>query len=149
VPHSHFPWPVRVLVPVAAVGLLSGSILLTHWWRSAHPRATPSTRTAATQPHPDAHHEARMGDVEHIPVAATRFDHARLVKLAEAKDTLGFTEMERRGRLFLVPSGTGILVIDRTPDLCEVRVLEGEHRGKSGWLHSECVMERNLTSPAR
>jgi hypothetical protein len=144
--HSHFPWPIRVLVPIAAVGQLVVVALVAHRQRSARPRLTP---TAATRPHPDATHEVRLRDAKEIPVAATRYEHARMMKLLKAGDDTGLTEMHDRRRTFLVPAGTGLLVIDRTPELCEVRVLEGEHRGKAGWLNSACVVERNLTSPAR
>ena len=58
------------------------------------------------------------------------------VKLAVAKDYLGMAKMESRGRLFRVPSGTKARVIDIGFEKREVRVMEGEHFGQSGWATS-------------
>lgn len=59
-----------------------------------------------------------------------------LVKLAVAKDYLGMAQMEIGGRLFRVPSGTKARVIEIGLEKREVRIMQGDHIGQSGWVNS-------------
>lgn len=58
-----------------------------------------------------------------------------LTKLSVANDTLGIAEMMLRGRAFGVESGTKVLIIDNGFDVRQVRILEGQMLGRSGWVN--------------
>jgi hypothetical protein len=60
-------------------------------------------------------------------------------KASVAKDTIGVAAMVLSGRLFEVPSGTKCLVIDRTFAARQVRIMEGDQFGASGWVAYEWV----------
>jgi len=59
------------------------------------------------------------------------------IKACNAKDYIGVAQMEALGKLFVVSNGTKVLVIDRHTFSREVRILEGNATGKSGWLPYE------------
>ena len=56
---------------------------------------------------------------------------------ALANDSFGVAELEISGRMFGVPNGTKVLIIDSSFATRRVRVLEGYAVGKSGWLPYE------------
>ena len=64
---------------------------------------------------------------------------SRFTELAVAKDYLGMAGMEGAGQVFPVPSGTKVKVIDRGVITSEVRVMEGQHIGDSGFVPAEFV----------
>jgi len=60
-----------------------------------------------------------------------------------ANDTFGRTELLTSGRIFVVPDGTEVLMLDSGWSIfvCKVRILEGEHLGQTGWIPVEWVTE--------
>ena len=72
-----------------------------------------------------------------VPVAISATAEARLTRLANAKDAIGFRQMFLSGQAFAVQSGTDVLVIDRGFLTSEVRILAGPHAGKSGFVPSD------------
>ncbi|TFZ82127.1 hypothetical protein [Candidatus Macondimonas diazotrophica] len=60
--------------------------------------------------------------------------YGAFMKLAIAKDYLGMAQMEASGSLFSVPSGTKARIIDRGFERRLVRIMEGKHFGRSGWV---------------
>ncbi|QDT76354.1 DUF4339 domain-containing protein [Lacipirellula limnantheis] len=74
-----------------------------------------------------------------VYVCVTESAFSRFVELAVAKDYLGMAEMELAGQVFTVPSGTKVKVIGRGFLKREVRVMEGQHIGGSGFVPQEFV----------
>lgn len=72
-------------------------------------------------------------------VAVTKEALNELNKAANAKDEIGYEQIFLQGNAFLVKSGTSVLVLDNDVFTVKVRILEGEHRGKSGWVPYEWV----------
>ena len=54
-----------------------------------------------------------------------------------AKDYIGMAQLESVGKVFPVPNGTRVLVINSAFAVRQVRVLEGNAYGRSGWLPYE------------
>lgn len=60
-----------------------------------------------------------------------------------ADDKLGYSQMLGAGRLFVVDNGTAVKVIDiKFLGKTEVRVLEGDYFGESGWIASEFIVSK-------
>lgn len=62
-----------------------------------------------------------------------------LLKAFRAKDNYGVAELINQGRVFKVTPNTKAKVIGRTITLYELRILEGNNQGKSGFLPVEYV----------
>jgi hypothetical protein len=79
------------------------------------------------------------------------FSYIALMKAVKASDKVGFAELVSQGQLVEVSNRTRVLVIERhtSPvvtggvDAVEVRILDGEHRGKSAWI-SEALVARMI-----
>jgi hypothetical protein len=65
--------------------------------------------------------------------------YRELTKLAVADDMLGIGELVASGRAFAVESGTKASVIETGFERRRVRVLEGRHFGKAGWVTKSLV----------
>lgn len=76
-------------------------------------------------------------DTAHLAVDEESMD--LWTKACVAKDYIGMAQLEASGRVFPVPNGTKVLVIDSSFAIKKVRVLEGDAYGKSGWLPYEWV----------
>lgn len=77
-----------------------------------------------------------------IIVSVSEVALERFIKASIANDRLGVAQMVLNGEGFLVQSGTKILVIDSTTFQRKVRILEGEHFGRSGWVPYEWVITK-------
>lgn len=66
--------------------------------------------------------------------------NSRLTKLLIAEDKVGVAEMVVEGKAFIVPKGTRAKILAFGLLTCEVRVMEGYHFGRSGFLPTEFVM---------
>lgn len=64
------------------------------------------------------------------------------VSVCVAKDDAGMLGLMRTGRIFLVPVGTRVKVIDVGFGSVRVRVLEGDAKGMAGWVSYEFVRSR-------
>lgn len=76
---------------------------------------------------------------EYMPVAVTEAAFDELTKARAAKDKAGQMQLLTSGKTFMVKSGTKVLVIDSTFAKRKIRILEGEHGGKAGWVGVERV----------
>lgn len=56
-----------------------------------------------------------------------------------AHDMMRVQQLINEGKILQVKTGTKVLVIDASLDELKVRVLEGEHLGKAGWVQFESV----------
>jgi hypothetical protein len=74
-----------------------------------------------------------------VPVALNEEVHERMVKLAVAKDDIGFAQLMHTGLVWTVPSGTQVRVIDPGFLSYEVRLMSGERTGQSCIVASEYV----------
>ena len=60
-----------------------------------------------------------------------------LTDASVAKDQIGYARIFAEGRAFTAPNCTKVLAIDSTFTATEVRILEGEYLGASGWVPYE------------
>lgn len=74
-----------------------------------------------------------------VVLAIDRDSLDAFTKASVAKDTIGVAALVLSGRLFEVPSGTRCLVIDRSFGAHQVRIMEGDQFGTSGWVAYEWV----------
>lgn len=110
---------------------------------------SPSTEQPAPPPKQRSEKEVRnvgsearlIVDSGTVLVAADEAAYKRFLTLAVADDTLGIADMVMQGQAFLVPNGTKVKVIDSGFARREVRILEGEHFGRSGWVAYEFLRE--------
>lgn len=93
---------------------------------------------------------ALIGDVAYLQstapilVAPTEANFDRATQLAVAKDITGISQMVLAGDIFTVPSGTQVRVISKDFPKTEVRIMDGDSVGLSGWVPYEFV---SLTPP--
>ena len=71
-----------------------------------------------------------------VVVCVDEAAYKRFTQLAVADDVLGVAGLVASGRAFAVESGTRARVIGRGFERREVRILSGEHAGRSGWVTS-------------
>jgi hypothetical protein len=81
---------------------------------------------------------------DRVPIAADLFALAELRKSAHANDSAGYVELRRASRVFSIPNGTAVKVLqfDRGSAAYEVRVLDGVHEGRSGWTSATLLWGR-------
>jgi hypothetical protein len=85
-----------------------------------------------------------------IEVATDIFALMEYQKALRADDPTGDEELSKAGRLFSVATGTAVKILEyhrRNPflvktDSYEVRVLDGPHRGRKGFMLAAFLMER-------
>lgn len=100
---------------------------------------------------PAQEQSALVGDVAYLQstapilVAPTEVNFDRAMQLAVAHDTTGISKMVLSGDIFTVPSGTQVRVIGKNFPKTEVRIMDGDSAGLSGWVPAEFVL---LTPPA-
>jgi hypothetical protein len=80
-----------------------------------------------------------VGSLDKITVARTKDALDRFSRAAAKKDRYGFAELALRDEVFLVPNRTRVLVIDYGFVTHQVRILEGEHAGETGWVPREWI----------
>jgi hypothetical protein len=106
-------------------------------------RDEPSSQTASSTPQETWH----TGDDvllknesgSSIFIAPTQESYDKMFNLIIAKDEVGITQMVMNKEIFLVVSGTKAKIIGRTFASREVRIMEGEYNGQSGWLPVEML----------
>lgn len=75
-----------------------------------------------------------------VPVATSQEALDRLTKLSVANDSMGMAQMALAGQVLLVPDGTRAKLIDPGFLSHEVRVLEGDFAGRSGFIAAEFLV---------
>lgn len=71
------------------------------------------------------------------PVATTKEVDDEYSKALSSKDQIGYDSLFASGKMFRVDAGTEALVIDRSMNMAQLRILEGKHEGKTGWVPVE------------
>ncbi len=77
--------------------------------------------------------------LDKVGVATTKAALDELTKASVARDSIGYARVYQEGRAFQVKTNTKILVLENTFTTTKVRILEGEHYGKSGWVPYEWI----------
>ena len=113
---------IASLILAVAVGLVLGC-------------GAPSETTAPASVGSEALIGAPNLDTVYLAIDKESFD--MWTKACVAKDYIGMAQLEATGRVFAVPNGTKVLVINSSSAARKVRVLEGESFGMSGWLPYE------------
>lgn len=89
-----------------------------------------------------------------VPVAADVFAYRDLQKAILAGDQKGIEELEKANRLFAVPVGTAVKVLQYDDGILvkvpsyEVRVLDGNRKDRKGWVAATWVARR-VAVPAK
>jgi hypothetical protein len=84
----------------------------------------------------------RISESNIISVLNTPEIHAQFMKAGLAKDTYGMAKIISDGGGFNVNAGTKVLVIDSEVGIRKVRVLDGEHSMKEGWVSKEFISKQ-------
>lgn len=85
---------------------------------------------------------------ENVMVASDPFAFRDLMKSIAADDGEGLKELVRSGRMFLIRVETPVKVLQSrrepiAPEPChEIRVLEGDAKNRSGWVHAAWVSKK-------
>jgi len=74
-----------------------------------------------------------------VILGVSREAQEKVDKALYAKDTIGIAQLLANGEAFAVDICTKAKIIDSAVGLREVRILEGENMGKSGWIPYEWV----------
>lgn len=67
-------------------------------------------------------------------LAVTSADYDAMVDAAVAHDTYGFAELLLMKKIYMIPCGTKVLVLDMGFHLDKVRIVDGEYAGLAGWI---------------
>lgn len=81
----------------------------------------------------------RVEGQNEVLVATSKENFGKLIKATVAKDTIGMAQMVQSGEAFFVDNGTKVLVIGSAVGSREIRILEGQHATRSGWVPVEFV----------
>jgi zinc-ribbon domain len=76
-----------------------------------------------------------------IPVAVDQDSSDQLIKAQAINDQHAVVQLLLAGKVLSVNDGTKVKVIDSTFTLRQVRILEGSHEGRSGWVPLEFVVK--------
>lgn len=74
---------------------------------------------------------------EVVLLADSKPAYKQFIKIQTAKDKHGFNQMVSAGKIFAVPNGTRVLILDLDLAAYEVRILQGEHKNRTGWIAYE------------
>lgn len=107
---------------------------------------TPSRRNSPQTTSPPARQIVATGEegrlnngAANVLVAIDAESLSRLTKLSVANDKEGMIQLMLTGRVFAVPSDTKVRMLDPGFLKSEVRILEGEQYGRSGFVPAEWV----------
>lgn len=81
-------------------------------------------------------------------LSTTKENYDEFSKTMVAEDNIGYLQMIGDGKLFLVENCTKVKVIDSAFALKEVRILEGEYFGTTGWTAYEFAIKENTSTNA-
>lgn len=80
-----------------------------------------------------------------VPVATTKEAEAEFSKALNNKDTHAYNQLFADGKMIRIPAGTKAMVIDRSMNMAQVRILEGSHEGRAGWVPVEFAVKETPT----
>lgn len=74
-----------------------------------------------------------------VAVALTAKAYIDLNNAARAKDTIGYSNVFLRGDAIVADAGTTVRVIEIGLTSTKVRILDGPHAGRAGWVSYELI----------
>jgi hypothetical protein len=84
-----------------------------------------------------------LGESPNVSAVTSRADFHRMAKAFTANDQIGLLEMSKEGSMVMIPTRLRILILqtDIINDWhgLEVRIMEGDHRGKVYWVFQSSV----------
>jgi hypothetical protein len=128
------PSPKKRLSPLAFAGIVIGAIILSCVFLSVTGLGLKLLQVA---PGPPIEGQEGKITVSSGPVAIVAADAAAYdAQIADAQttDTTGLQARLAQGRVFLVPKGTRVLILAVDGSRYQLRVLEGQHAGKTGFV---------------
>ena len=87
------------------------------------------------------------GEEDEVILGVSVSDYDQMIKASIAKDQFALAGMEPLGKALFVKNRTKALLLDSGPGRKQVRILEGNLSGRSGWVRAEEV-QRPLRSRA-
>ncbi len=124
-----------MLLPLLALLLLCGTPVALVLWAS---NSSPPDVNDRAAPQVSGTVRLRL-DSAPVYIARDESAHRDFMDVVAARDTHGLTEMLASGELFVVADGTLVRILDRGFGIVRVRVLEGTHEGRSGWVIKEAM----------
>ena len=119
--------------------LVLGFLALTVAGVNVLDRATTSTRTGEQKPTPQP--RPSTGQEGHVltntMASATKDGRGAVTSAMVAGDTHGLAQLVASGQAFVLDGGTRILVLEKSWTVVRVRALDGQNRGRAGWIPSE------------
>jgi hypothetical protein len=88
------------------------------------------------------------GNPKGVWVTSSQEAYYEVLEKKKLNDHLGITGMSLSGRYFIVSDHTKALVLYAGVDASEVRILEGEHVGRTAWVDTDWV-HSNLDEEAK
>ena len=129
--HNPEPGAGKMLLIAFAV-LIGGALLLQMCNAAIQGTDSPPERTGV-----------RIGDtvrfLEDAALGVTPTAHSALTDAAIAEDRIGWSEVFDSGLAFGVVAGTRGRVIDSSMTRVQVRISNGEHQDRSGWVSREFI----------
>jgi hypothetical protein len=128
------------LIPVAALGLMFvyADYVLRDKPRAVHAHA-PAERVETPSPLPGREGTLQIVGSSWVPLARTRSALNDFIRASQRRDRHGLAETLLGGEMMAVDRGTRVLVLERGAFIVQVRVLEGELEGETGWIPVEMV----------
>lgn len=87
-----------------------------------------------------------IGEISYVDkhgcVAVDKDAHREFLNSAMASDAYGFVNLQLSGRVFCFDERTRVQVIETGVFIYKIRVLEGKHMGRAGWIAYEHVTKR-------
>lgn len=93
----------------------------------------------APKPGPNQRHELRAPNNKDVPAARDADSLNRMMKLVQANDIVGLTQLESSGSIFTVPSGTEVKVISPGLFTSETRIANGNRAGQIAFVAADFV----------
>ena len=141
-----------VIYILAGVLVIAGAIWVNSWWSdlgsdpgpSTVTRSAPSTRTVVEGAvgYLSLMTRGARGTRADLMVTVTRADYDALMQAGRVGDSVGIRQLVASGRAFKLPHNTKVLVLQGGVLYCEVRVLTGQHTGRSGWIETAFVYRK-------
>lgn len=106
------------------------------WFSSS---ATPTNSVTTTHVLPGQQGFLRTSIGSTTAVGITKDAYDAYFKAVSANDEIGYYQLLNAGKIFNVPNGTKVLVIDNSWGYDQIRFVGGTHSGESAWVGYEAI----------
>ena len=97
-------------------------------WKTPHQRIRPGSLGSYVRV------KRKADSTRPVPIAVTRDANDKLARVLRARDDVARRQLYADGLVFDVPGGTECRVVRTARTCVKVRVTEGRHYGKAGWV---------------